>query len=183
MKLPIASLIALLAFANFAQAQTTLIVEGLIEAPASTSNSSNAKKDAKRSKKEVKKGKIAKGNNKASKLTQSKNPQTAAAPVVLDVISANYEAGTSGNAGSRTSGGGNAEAYAITRNMDDNSDDILQASQNGRVFNAAVISNRTGSNTSTIRMDRVYLSSYSTSMSNGQSVESFKIHFQSQSVN
>ena len=158
--------------ATTAQANSTLIVEDLVTITVSNTAKSDKKGASKPSSKpSVDKSKAAmtkKGSAGGGTTTQQ---------VPLAIISSTYEAAASSSGGrpSQTT----AQAYVITRAMDEHSSVIEDAADRGRAFNAAVI----GSGSGSIRLDNVYLSNYSVSISGGQSTESFKVHFQSQDVN
>lgn len=164
-------------FASATHAGITLTVAEFNPATSASSSSKSAKSKGAPAKREKSK-KMA--SSKAKDLTRSKNGAAAGAQnVTLTVISSNYEAGSGGSSGRATGGSGN-EGYVIARNMDGQSSAIADAVDTSRVYPSAVIAN---SNGSSISLSNVYFSSYSTSMSGSSSVETFKVHFQSQSVN
>lgn len=178
MKKILLSLVFAMGFsASASHAGITLTIAGFNPASSSTAATKSAK--SKGDKKEREKSKN-RGGSKVNSITKSKNGASAGASnATLSVISSNFQAGTGGSSGRATNSNG-ADAYVITRNMDSRSSDIANAAQTGRMYPSAVIAGAGGSR---INLNRAYLSSYSTSMSGGSSVETFKVHFQSQSVN
>lgn len=164
-------------FAGATHAAITLTIAGFNPTSAAASAPQSAKKKGMADKREKSK-KMA--SSKKTNLTRSKNGAGATSQnATLPVISADFAAGSGGSSGRATGPGGN-EGYVITRNMDGQSGAIANAAQTNRVYTSAVIANSSGPN---INLNSVYFSSYSTSMSGSSSVETFKVHFQSQSVN
>ena len=158
-----------------AQADSTLIVEDLVTVTV-TNSSTSGKGDKKGAARPGSKLTIDKQQSTKGK-PGSTSPSTTTQQVPLAIISSTFEAGASSSGGRPSQA--TAQAYVITRSMDDHSSVIEDAADRGRAFNAAVI----GSGSGSIRLDNVYLSSYSVSISGGQSTETFKVHFQSQDVN
>lgn len=169
--------VAITFFASSSHAGITLTIAGFTPATSSAGASKPAKSKSSDAKRE--KGKKMAGS-KAGAVTKSKNGSPAGSQnATLNVVSSSFQAGSGGSSG-RASGAGGAEAYVITRNMDSQSSAIANAAQTSQVYSSAVIANSSGG---TITLSNVYLSSYSTSMSGSSSVETFKVHFQSQAVN
>ena len=96
--------------------------------------------------------------------------------VALEIQSSTYQAASASSSGRR--GASSGQAYVVTRAMDQASSVIQDAASRGKAYNSAIISD----GSSQIRLENVYLSSYSTTMGGGQSTETFSVHFQNQQV-
>jgi hypothetical protein len=162
-------LAALLA-STLAFADTTLIVQDLVTVTTTSGSKQDTRTQSATKSPSTSKYATTKGLTGSSGGTTTQQ-------VPLSILSSQYQAGSPASGGRSSSA--NAQSYVITRTMDEHSSVIQDAADRGRAFNAAVIS----SGSSTIRLDNVVLSSYTTSMGGGQSTETFKVHFQTRNVN
>ena len=127
-----------------------------------------------------------KGTKDSRTKTNTKTTQTTTTVPVyttMSIESLNFEDNSNSAQGSRSTSD-NISGYRITRTADQNSNFLASAASTGIAYSNARITHQNPNGTvTTYNFTNIHIGSYSTSINNGATVESFIIAFQSEQVN